>query len=376
MSFVTNIGGAVVPHRLILRVPQLEIAGFHPVFGGLEGNAGTTAGVLYEPSFWDGKHQLAEAEMLGSLRRYFGGGVRVGGVFEPYVGYTYARFRHRPSEKFYGVGPDSNSETESIFRLNQGTVGGLLGRTFGSSMLLGGHVSYQGNRYGTGRGDRPAVADQFGTDLPGVGTDVDYLLLGTFFELDIRDTPYQRTFGHRFAPTEPRLRSVSLDASRGFYLATEVTHNLSVGKQDLDFTRFTLDMREFWPIQEDLLHGFFFRQFASATRTRGGRVPFYRLQSIGGARSLRGYSSGRFRDRNVLLTNAEVRCQIWHWLDMAVFADVGSVFRDIKEVDLTDFRAGYGLGFRIKNEGRTLGRIDVARGDEGWKLHLDVGSLF
>jgi outer membrane protein assembly factor BamA len=200
-------------------------------------------------------------------------------------------------------------------------------------------------------------------------------MIGGFFELDIRDAPYDRAFGHRFAPTEPRLRGVSLDASRGFYLATEVTHNLNVGHRQLSFTRFTLDVREFLPIQEGLLHGFSFRQFASVTHSGGNRVPFYRLQSIGGARSLRGYASDRFRDRNVLLANAEVRCQVWHWLDMAVFADAGRVFRDAGAA-MGAPRLGYGLGFRVKNKGKTLGRVDMAYGSEGWRLHMDLGSLF
>ncbi|WP_103019195.1 BamA/TamA family outer membrane protein [Salinibacter altiplanensis] len=375
-SFVTNIGGAVVPHRLILDVPQLEVADFHPVFGGLDGDAGTTAGVLYAPAFWTGEGRLAEAEVLGSLRGYYGAGARFGTVSEPYMGYAYARYHHRPREGFYGVGADSRVDTEAGFRLNQGVVGGLLGWAPRSSVLLGGHLSYQANRYGTGRGDRPTVAEQFGATLPGVGTDMDYLMLGAFFELDVRDAPYTRAFGHRFAPTKPRLRGVSLDASRGFYLASEVTHNVSMRGQDVDFTRFTLDVREFMPISEGLLHGFSFRQFASVTHSGDGRVPFYRLQSVGGARSLRGYPSGRFRDRNVLLANAEVRCQIWHWIDMAVFADAGHVFRTFREVHFADPRVGYGLGFRIKNEGKTLGRVDVARGQEGWELHLDLGSLF
>ena len=118
------------------------------------------------------------------------------------------------------------------------------------------------------------------------------------------------------------------------------------------------------PIREDLLHGVSIRQFASLTRTGGSHVPFYRLQSIGGDRSLRGYASNRFRDRNVVLANAEVRCQVWHWLDMAVFGDAGHVFQ------------GYGVGFRVKNDGKTLGRADIAHGAEGWRLHLDLGSLF
>jgi hypothetical protein len=243
-------------------------------------------------------------------------------------------------------------------------------------MLVGGHLSYQLNRIGGGRGDGPGVQDRFWSSLPGLERDVDYLMVGSFFEYDSRDTPYERAFGHRFAPTEHRLRSVSLEATRGFYLAVEATHNLDVRHHDYDFTRFTLDMREFLPVDEELLHGFAFRQFASVTRSPEGQMPFYRMQSLGGARSLRGYARDRFRDRNVVLVNAEVRCEIWHWLDMAIFSDAGHVFRNVRDVDVLAPRVGYGVGFRVKKDGQTLGRIDFARSTEGLRTTVDLGSLF
>jgi hypothetical protein len=71
-----------------------------------------------------------------------------------------------------------------------------------------------------------------------------------------------------------------------------------------------------------------------------------------------------------------VRCQVWHWLDMALFADVGQVFDDFDTAQFGTPKAGYGLGFRLKKDGQTLGRIDVARSEEGITTHLDLGSLF
>ena len=57
-------------------------------------------------------------------------------------------------------------------------------------------------------------------------------------------------------------------------------------------------------------------------------VPYYLLPSLGSGSTLRGYSTGRFRDRHALLTSAEFR-----WipsrlaLDMALFYDAGKVSR-------------------------------------------------
>jgi hypothetical protein len=375
-KFVVQTGSSVLPHRFILDVPQLEVAGVHPVFGGLEGNAGLTSGLLYEPPFFSGDRRFASIEVLGSLHRYYGTEALAGLEGSRYVSYAYARYEHRPKEKFFGVGPDSRTRNGAVYRLDEGLVGGLAGRSFGDRMLVGGHVSYQMNRLGRGTGSLPQMREQFGRTRSGVTADADYLMVGAFLEFDSRDTPYDRAFGHRFAPTENRLRSVSLEATRGFYLAAELTHNVDTHLHEFDFTRLTLDLREFIPIDEELMHGIALRQFASFTRSADGQVPFYRLQSIGGTRSLRGYPGGRFQDRNVILMNAEVRCQIWHWLDMALFTDVGQVFRRVDTAPFGDPKAGYGLGFRIKKDGQTLGRLDIARSEEGITTHLDLGSLF
>lgn len=374
-QFVAEIGGSVVPHRFILDVPELEVAGVHPVFGGLGGGAGLAGGLFYEPPFLTGTQHFTTVEALVSMRRYYTVETISGFDWEHYVAYAFSRYQHKPREKFYGIGPEPGRGKGSLFRLDQGLFGGLFARSFADRALLGGQISYQTNRFGDGHGRLPQMSIRFGS-LPGVDADTDFLMIGTFFEFDARDTPYDRSFGHRFAPTEQRLRSVSLEATRGFYLAAEVTHNVDTGPGQFDFTRFTLDVREFWPIDEQLMHGFAFRQFASVTQSPDGQVPFYRLQSIGGSRSLRGYGAGQFRDRNVLLTNVEARCQVWHWLDMALFADVGQVFRDLDDARLADPHVGYGLGFRVKKDGQTLGRLDVAFSEDGITTHLDLGSLF
>ena len=55
-------------------------------------------------------------------------------------------------------------------------------------------------------------------------------------------------------------------------------------------------------------------------------VPYFLMPSLGGSSVLRGYSTGRFRDRHALITSAE-----WRWFpnrtafDMAFFFDAGTV---------------------------------------------------
>ncbi|PSQ96918.1 MAG: hypothetical protein BRD55_04555 [Bacteroidetes bacterium SW_9_63_38] len=371
-AFVSNIRGSVVPRRLILTPPQLDASGLSLLVRELGEPAG---GLLYKPP------PLNEADQLTSLQGTagIGGQYATEGLFgfesERYVGYAYGRYRHSPEERFYGLGPNSRRSTTSSFRRDEGLFGGLFGVSLAPETLIGGHVSYQLNRIGTVYGDL-SDGQRPGRMLPGADENVDFLMMGSFFEYDSRDTPYKRAFGHRFAPTENRLRGVSVDATRGYYLAAEATHNLDYRHNDFSFTRFTLDMREFIPINEELLHGFAVRQLASVTRSSSGQMPFYRMTSLGGSRSLRGFGADRFRDRNVALVNAEVRCEIWHRLDMALFTDAGHVFREVSGLNVLTPRVGYGVGFRIKKNGQTLGRLDIAHSTEGLRTTINVGSLF
>lgn len=371
---IVSTAVSVIPNRIALRVPELDMAGIQPVFGTTTG--GLTAGLLYEPTFSPGNDQRLRLEAVGGLSRYYRTEALFGIERGRYVGYAFARYKHQPRGEFFGIGSGNAASNQSTFRLDEGLFGVLGGRSLGTNVLVGGHFTYQLNRVGEGSGDGPQVREQFGDEVPGLGEDVDHLMIGGFFEYDSRDASAQRAFGHRFAPTENRLRSVSLEASRGFYLSAEVTHNIDTRAEKHGFTRYTLDAREFIPVGEELFHGFAFRQFASFTQSGKGEVPFYRLQSIGGSRSLRGYGGGRFRDRNVILSNAEVRCQVWHKLDMALFTDVGHVFNDVGHLGEGGVRVGYGVGFRYRKDGKTLGRIDLARSDEGMKVILDLGSLF
>lgn len=368
--------GAVMGDQLLLDVPEIDLYGIRPVFGGLPSNAGLSAGLNYEPRFLAGPNRHAHAQALYSLNGYYGGDAAYGFEGDDFVHYAYARYHHKPQEEFYGIGPTSRKEAKSIYGLQETLVGGLLGRVLSDNLLVGTHASYLANRFSNGSASgEPYVTGQF-PDASGVGRDVDYLMVGSFVEYDSRNIPAERGYGQRFAPTQDRLRRLSLDATSGFYLSSQITHHLDVGYDRFSFTRFSLDMQEYFSIDEGTHHGVALRQFVSLTHTAGNQVvPFYRLQSIGGSESLRGYTAGRFRDYNVMLMNAEVRCQVWHWLDMAVFGDGGHAFRRFDDLGVDTMRGNVGVGFRLRTDEGTAARLEFARGTEGTRMTLQLGSL-
>jgi len=375
-DFVSRTRGAILGDQLLLNIPELSLYGVRPAFGGLPANAQFDGGLYYEPPFLDAPGRHVHAQMLGSLNGYYGGEAALGSENGAYLYYGFARHHRKPQEEFYGVGPNSRREAESGFRLNETLVGGLFGRSLADKLLIGTHVSYRAHRFGPGtEAGVPQVADRF-PGVAGVGTDANYVVMGSFLEYDTRNIPHAREYGQRFAPTNDRLRRLSLDATSGLYLSSQVAHHVDIGRNQFSFTRLSLDLQEYVSIDEGTQHGLAFRQFVSLTHTAQDQaVPFYRLQSLGGSESLRGYRLGRFRDYNVLLLNAEVRCQVWHWLDMAVFGDAGHVFRRFRDLGPATVRADIGVGFRLRTSKGTAARLEFARGTEGVHVQLKLGSL-
>ena len=77
-----------------------------------------------------------------------------------------------------------------------------------------------------------------------------------------------------------------------------------------------------------------------------------------------------------MLLSAEYRWIPSRVIDMAVFVDSGKVAADRRDLDFENLKTAYGIGFRIHGPTFTPFRLDVARGDEGIRVHLTGGIAF
>lgn len=140
------------------------------------------------------------------------------------------------------------------------------------------------------------------------------------------------------------------------------------------FHRYEAEAAHFFPVSSNRLvfvaHGW----FAGSRAAAGQVVPFYFLPTLGGSNSLRSYQSYRFHDRNLILVNAEARVKLFTHVDWALFADAGNVA--LKVGDLNFDRQSYGMGFRVHTTQATVARLDVAHGDEGWRVLFRVNDPF
>jgi len=98
--------------------------------------------------------------------------------------------------------------------------------------------------------------------------------------------------------------------------------------------------------------------------------------SLGGSEDLRGFREFRFRDRNLMVMNAEYRWEAFSGLDLALFADAGKVFHNSRQLNLRDLEKSYGFGFRFNTAKSVFWRIDTAFGNEGPRVFLKFGHVF
>jgi hypothetical protein len=114
-----------------------------------------------------------------------------------------------------------------------------------------------------------------------------------------------------------------------------------------------------------------------------GQAPFNQLALLGGESLMRGYYAGRFRDRNQLAAQAELRMLplrlgFTRRLGAAVFGSAGSVFNEFNQLSLGNFvvAGGAGLRFLLFPKKDIYSRIDFAVTKEGSGLYIFIGEAF
>ncbi|MGF7215472.1 hypothetical protein GGR92_001612 [Spirosoma lacussanchae] len=112
-----------------------------------------------------------------------------------------------------------------------------------------------------------------------------------------------------------------------------------------------------------------------------GKVPFNNLALLGGESTMRGYYLGRYRDKNLLAAQTELR-----WLPFGfsrrwggtLFAAIGTVAPTLSQVQLDRFRwaAGGGVRFLFFQKKDVYLRADLGVTREGTGLYFSLGEAF
>lgn len=329
--------------------------GFYPQFGTIPQGGGFSAGVGFRRFF--GPRAVFDVRGAYSLKNYkqFEVAVRTpwhgrGRLFlEGMGGYLDA-----PQVGYFGVGMVGLGRTNYGLKHTYGVGRAEFRPT--SWTRLNGEVGYDDYETLTGRGRHPSIETTYTVfDTPGLFDNISLARVQGMAAIDWRTSPgYSRTGGFYGATVESF--SDRNDTYSFQKLTTEAIQHLPI-------------LRQNWVLS--------FRGRMETIVDDNDNVPFFLLPQLGSGRTLRGYQTGRFRDRHSLLTSAEFRWIVNRLaLDMALFYDAGKVASRREDLDLEDLKSDYGIGMRFHGFTRTVLRIEGARGDQGWRLVVATGPAW
>lgn len=251
---------------------------------------------------------------------------------------------------FFGEGPETLRSNRSEYRIrSQNLVGYLTVRPV-EWAAIGAQIGWLRPsvlpRAGWFDGDRPDTRDLFPAN-------------------PVFAIPDRPTFVHRAVSVTTDTRDFPRHPTRGGLYRVAVTNY--AGSDDVfSFSRYEAEAGHFVPLAGSrvviALHGW----LAASDTSEGQVVPFYLQPSLGGHNTLRSYPDNRFHDRNMVVINAEGRVAMMSHVDAAVFFDAGNVAARLGDLNLD--KRSVGAGLRLHTRRHTFARVDVARGDEGWRL--------
>lgn len=159
---------------------------------------------------------------------------------------------------------------------------------------------------------------------------------------------------------------------KGSYHTLEIFSSAKLLASNFAFTRFTLDLRRYFPIHSShvlALQGVF--------SVAAGCLPFRMLSSVGS--TLRGYSTVRYIDRNLAAFQAEYRVvPVFGRFGFAGFAGVGDVFNQAGDLrpGRLKFSAGIGIRYLFSRSEKINIRLDYGIGKDSSGDYIDLNEAF
>lgn len=326
----------------------------HLVLGGMRPGSGIGGGVeLDESHFQNGVFDLKlQARVSIRLYQEHEAELTFPHVFDDRLFVqVLGSYRSFTQIDYFGIGRDSIKARRS----NYGLEGGALSATIGfhpvSRVSFGGRAGRLNNSVRKGRNDDlPSIEEEFDpSSLPGLVEQPDYYLVGLFAEFDLRNDPD--------------------DPTRGAFYQIQATRYLDVGSNRFGFRELEASARHFLPLGRCWT-------FASRVKTvmtwtvDGGVVPFFLLPTLGGVDSLQAFGNDRFRDRNAVLMNAELRYRATGAIRLSLFVGAGEVFPRVKDLRFDALELSSGVGAEYKLGKRILMGVYLGVGREGARVSL------
>lgn len=166
-------------------------------------------------------------------------------------------------------------------------------------------------------------------------------------------------------------RDFMLNASRGWFVQVDLTANPTFLGNNNTYWSGELQVatyRRAWrgAILAGELH----------TRQSVGSVPWPMLSDVGSSNRMRGYYEGRYRDKNVVDAQVELRQHIWHRNGLVVWLGAAEVFPDYGSLRFRRILPNAGVGYRWQFKKGVNVRLDYGFSRNGTGFIFNINEAF
>ena len=345
--------------------------GIYPT-ASYESGFGFTAGgrLIWRDIFGASERMKLRVDFGGRFRQAYGinlrSGDRLGDRFTLEIDSSYER---RPQERFYGIGNggkldqpppmpiDPSVETTSIgSRFRESLIRNVLtadlkitesvhARTSGALML---------REFG-GTDEPDSITMYYDTTkLVGFEDGVQNLYIEEELVYDTRQPA--------------KYQSKALDAT-GWLARAHLGITRGINGDPSEFWTYGGEVQRYFDLYDGsrvlVLRGLV-ESVAGTNGRTDGKISFIDLPRLGGSEHLRGYPSGRFRDRSIALASAEYTWDLGNFLAAFTFVDAGRPFSALDNLETDDgLRVGFGGGVQVHTSKSFLTRVQIAGSRDG-----------
>lgn len=240
---------------------------------------------------------------------------------------------------FYGIGNETLLANEDHLNLKKFAATAEIEKRIISKLYLGGGFNYENLVY---HDKKPGGIYQTNTNLVDKNGG-QFLFLNLTSLFDSRDNvPY---------PSKGFYAKIQYDVAPNFFGAPNYNGSL-----------IDIDLRNFYKLHKNLNLGLNITYEGVSSQKS---IPFYMLRELGNDQFMRGYYSGRFRDDNLITSQAEFRFRPVPRFGMVAFVGAGKVYAN-GAFNESSFKPDYGLGARFffdLEKGLAV-RLDYAMGEK------------
>ncbi|HET9252268.1 MAG TPA: hypothetical protein VFP58_09140 [Candidatus Eisenbacteria bacterium] len=330
-----------------------------PVFG-ISGTAGPSAGVAIQGRSGIG----ARATLVGTWSVKDTRRLRLrASITEPQaraVVELYAAYDYRPNRRFYGIGNETVEDGKSIYlrRENVAEAALVLGKN--PHRRIRGIVSFSDIDVGAGYRDEQRAQDVYDPeDVPFLTEESTVASVGAGADFALLDNV-----------DEPSL---------GIHVRGEARRFGSVDESNVHYVSWYGEGRAYLPVLASR-RVIAVRYVYEGVDPRSGSdpVPFYRLPTTSNEVRFAAFRSNRFMDQHLMLGHAEYRWIVLPQYDIwaTVFGQLGAVAPSRGAFQADEAHRSIGGGLRAKLSPTTTARLEIAGGDEGTRIYLDLRGDF